>query len=150
MLSNRTFLLSRHRLISRHANNGVQGPPGDLVLGVDEDQQIRIGIQVVVPLPGRVDEERRPVSLGQVVFAAAVANALGGRSRIAGLCAQQKRPILRAVFHNRPRAGDRGRRGGGDPLADLLLGVGNSRGTSRGVRTDWSVEWRPYQSVPKK
>jgi hypothetical protein len=48
-------------------------------------------------------------------------------------------------------AGDRGtRRGGGDPLADLLLGVGNSRGTPRGVRTDWLVEWRPYQSVPKK
>jgi hypothetical protein len=47
--------------------------------------------------------------------------------------------------------GDRGtRRGGGDPLADLLLGVGNSRAATRGVPTEWRVEWRPYQSVPKK
>jgi hypothetical protein len=47
--------------------------------------------------------------------------------------------------------GDRGTsRGGGDPLADMLLGVGSSRSASRGVQTDWLVEWRPYRSVAKK
>jgi len=41
-------------------------------------------------------------------------------------------------------------RGGSDPLSDLLSGMGSSHVVSRGLPTEWRIEWRPYRSVPKK
>jgi hypothetical protein len=47
-------------------------------------------------------------------------------------------------------AAERRARETGDPLTDLLAGVGNSRSAPTDVPTDWLVEWRPYRSVPKQ